>query len=342
MDQKVQPIDEQRPVYERLSLEPNEAIDGQKRIRLRPVALGNIPWGTNAPVDLYLHRGKELSLLFRQNQGLSFESYAEISQNTDRLYYDKENEVDWRSIVESNLTAILNSPLPIEGKASVAYRSASRQTQQIFENFDEESYQAANKTVEAINNLMKEPEAIESFFQLTVHDYYTYTHSVHVYIYSSMLTRAVIGDENESFLQELGVGYLLHDIGKKDINPEILNKEGDLSDEDWEVIKNHPAAGHELLKKVIGDVSKEVTEIVIQHHEKCDGTGYPNGLKDSEIGRFGKICCVADVYDALTTRRSDKDAMSKAAALTIMRDSPGHFDEQLLDRFVQLAAPFLE
>ncbi|MDP7664917.1 MAG: hypothetical protein QF451_16970 [Nitrospinota bacterium] len=73
----------------------------------------------------------------------------------------------------------------------------------------------ANTTVEAINKLMDKPGAIESFFQLTVHDYYTYTHSVHVYIYSSMLTREIIGDENEALLKELGVGFLLHDIGKK-------------------------------------------------------------------------------------------------------------------------------
>jgi HD-GYP domain-containing protein (c-di-GMP phosphodiesterase class II) len=341
LDQKVQPIDGRRTIYKKLSLEPDEAVGDQKRIRLRPVGLGNVPWGANAPVDLYQHRGKKLSLLFRENQGLSFESYAEISQSTDRLYYNKEVEVDWKSLIESNLTAILDSPMPIEGKAAVAYGSASRQTEQIFEDFDEEAVEMANTTVGAINTLMKEPEAIESFFQLTVHDYYTYTHSVHVYIYASMLTRALIGDENDAFLQDLGVGYLLHDIGKKDIDPEILNKEGELNDEEWVIIKTHPDRGHELIKEVTGNISDEVSQIVLQHHEKYDGSGYPKGLKEDGIGRYGKICCIADVYDALTTKRSYKDALSKTAALTIMRDDPGHFEEELLAKFIQLAAPFL-
>ena len=229
---------------DRLKISQGEGGKGKTRIRLRPVTLGNIPWGTDAPVDLYLNKGKELSLLFRKSQGLSSDAYEEISKVTDRLYYDKEADVNWQTLVEINLSAILDSPLSTEGKAAVAYGSAARQTQQIFEDFNEEGYATANTTVEAINKLMDEPNAMESFFQLTVHDYYTYTHSVHVYIYSSMLTRAIIGDENDALLKELGVGYLLHDIGKKDIDPAILNKKGKLDDDEWEEIKKYPDTGY--------------------------------------------------------------------------------------------------
>jgi HD-GYP domain-containing protein (c-di-GMP phosphodiesterase class II) len=314
---------------------------GKTRMRLRPVALGNIPWGTEAPVDLYLNKGKEPSLLFRKSQGLSSDAYAEISKVTDRLYHDKTAEVNWQDLVESNLSAILDSPLPTEGKAAVAYGSAARQTQHIFEEFNEEGYAAAGETVDAMNKLMNERRH-GKFLQLTVHDYYTYTHSVHVYIYSSLLTRAIIGDENDALLKELGIGFLLHDIGKKDISPAILNKKGKLDDEEWEEIKKHLDTGYNLLTQVSGSLSDEVAQIVLQHHEKIDGSGYPKGLKDSDIGRFGKICGVADVYDALTTRRSYKEAMSKMTAFTIMQDSPGHFDENLLSRFIRLAVPYLE
>ncbi|MDP6365233.1 MAG: HD domain-containing phosphohydrolase [Nitrospinota bacterium] len=200
----------------------------------------------------------------------------------------------------------------------------------------------ANTTVETINKLMDKPGAIESFFQLTVHDYYTYTHSVHVYIYSSMLTREIIGDENEALLKELGVGFLLHDIGKKGISPEILNKKGKLDDDEWEEIKKHPATGYDLLTEISGGLTEEVTQIVLQHHEKIDGSGYPKGLKEIDIGRFGRIYCIVDVYDALTTKRSYKEAMSKMTAFTITQDSPGHFDEKLLARFIRLAVPHLE
>ena len=113
-----------------------------------------------------------------------------MEQEGQSANYDKEADVNWQTLVEINLSAILDSPLSTEGKAAVAYGSAARQTQQIFEDFNEEGYATANTTVEAINKLMDEPNAMESFFQLTVHDYYTYTHSVHVYI--TLLTNIVI------------------------------------------------------------------------------------------------------------------------------------------------------
>ncbi len=326
---------------QRLKVGKGEEGSGGK-VRLRPVSLSNVPWGSSTPVDLYLHLGKELSLLFRKGQTLSPEAYAEVVDNTQKLYYDRDSRVNWQSLVDDNLSNILKTPLTTEAKAAVAYGSAARTTQKLLADFNEEGYETAQVTVDALNTLMKEPEALDSFFQLTIHDYYTYTHSVHVYIYASMLTRAVIGDENAPFLKELGVGFLLHDVGKKDIPPEVLNKKGKLDDKEWKLMKAHPAIGHDLLTKVSGGLSEEVSDIILQHHEKIDGSGYPKGLTNAMIGRFGKICAVADVYDALTTRRSYKEALSKMTAFTIMRDVKGHLDEKVLERFIRLAVAHLD
>jgi HD-GYP domain-containing protein (c-di-GMP phosphodiesterase class II) len=342
LNQKLEPIEKGKSLSQKLTLEPNGEIEGRRKVRLRPVSLANIPWGTSAPTDLYLHRGKELSLLFRQGQRLPFDSFAEFSRSTDRLYYDKEMSVDWETLVDFNLTFIIDSPLSIEGKAAVAYNSAIRQTERIFDDFNEETYQTANNLVECLNKMMQDPDAGGCLFQLTIHDYYTYTHSIHVYIYSTMLTQVFMENLSQQCLHDVGVAFLLHDIGKKDINPDILNKPGKLDDEEWIIIKKHPIVGYELLKEVGPPLSDEFTHIVLQHHEKCDGTGYPYQLKEEEIGQFGKICAIADVYDALTTRRSYKEALSKTAALTIMRDSSGHFDDQMLTKFIQMAAPFLD
>ncbi len=321
---------------ERLEIRRPGGGGGEAQIRLIPVSLANIPWGTAAPVDLYQHVGQELSLLFRRGQTLTAEAYGEIAGHTDKLYHDKEAEVNWDVFVDTNLPEILKLQLPIETKAEIAYGSITRTTQKIFEEFTEEGYKQAEISVDVLNHLVEEPKAFESFFQLTVHDYYTYTHSVHVYLYSSLLTRAVIGSENAPFLYDLGVGYLLHDIGKKDISLQILNKTGPLNDEEWAIIKKHPEVGFGLLTQASGGLSEEVTEIVLQHHEWCDGSGYPNGLKEYEVGRYSKICAIADMFDALTTNRSYQKAVSKLDALTIMKDSPGHLDEKLLTRFIQL------
>lgn len=309
---------------------------GQTLIRLRGVPLTDIPWGTSAPIDLYHQIGKELSLIFRKGQNLAPEAYVEIIKDNKRLYYDKEAQVDWQALVEQNLTSILQAPLSTETKTAIAYSSATHLTQQIFEEFTEESYEDAHVTVDALHGLMDEPGALESFFQLTINDYYTYTHSVHVFIYASLLTRAVVGFENASFLHELGMGFLLHDIGKKDIDPEILNKPGSLNDEEWAVIKSHPQIGYDVLTQASGGLSETVADIVLQHHEKIDGSGYPNGLGEYETGRYAKICTIADAFDAISTNRSYQKAVSKKDALAIMMKSKGHFDEKLLMRFIRL------
>lgn len=333
--EQAQKTEDEEKKRARLKIDSTEGGKGT-RVRLRPVPLASIPWGTPAPIDLYRQAGRELSLLFRVDQILVVEAYNEIAQNTDCLYYDKEAEIDWQTIVDNSLANILQAPLPIETKTEIAYVSTTRLTQKVFEDFTVEGYQNTRSTVEVLNRLMDEPNALDSFFQLTVHDYYTYTHSVHVYLYASLLTRALIGTENIPFLTDLGVGYLLHDIGKKYIGAEILNKTGPLDDNEWGVIKKHPQAGYDVLTQISGGLSDEVAEIVLQHHERCDGSGYPNSLKENEIGRYGKICAIADVFDALTTKRSYKDATSKLEALKIMKDSTGHFDEKMLMRFIQI------
>ncbi len=321
---------------ERLKVKSDNEGKGGITIRLLPVPLAHIPWGTQAPVDLYRQAGRELSLLFRKGQDLAVEAYSEIAKHTDCLYYDKDTHIDWQTLVDKSLSNILQAPLPIETKTEIAYGSATHITQKTFEDFTEESYQDVRDTVVVLNRLMDEPGALDSFLQLTIHDYYTYTHSVHVYLYASLLTRALIGDENSSFHSELGVGYLLHDIGKKDISPEILNKPGSLDDDEWIIIKKHSQTGFDLLTQVSGALSDEVADIVLQHHERCDGSGYPNGRKEHEIGRYGKICAIADVFDALTTKRSYKKAISKLEALSIMKNSKGHFDEKMLMRFIRI------
>ena len=325
----------------RVSQDPSET-EGKKRVRLRPIPLSEIPWGTSSPVDLYKRAEQELSLLFRSGSSLTPEAYSDVSPSSDKLYYDKDAQVNWQSLVDSNLTEILKTSLTPEAKAAIAYKSAGRTTQKIFQDFNQEAYEEASVIVDAFHGLMEEPGTMESFFQLTIHDYYTYTHSMHVFLYSSMLTREIIGEMNESIKNKIGIGYLLHDIGKKDISTEILNKKGKLDDGEWDIIKAHPQTGYHLLKEVVGDISEEVGEIVLQHHEKLDGTGYPNNLKMEEIGRFGRICAIGDVFDALTTRRSYKEALSKMTALTIMRDEKGHLDEKLLERFIRLAVNCIE
>ena len=134
-------------------------------------------------------------------------------------------------------------------------------------------------------------------------------------------------------LENLKYGTLLHDIGKIAVPDDILNKPGKLTDEEFDEIKKHPVAGYELLSSV----SKEIADIVRHHHEKIDGSGYPDGLQKNEIGILAKIVAVVDVFDALINVRPYKQAFTKEKALEIIVSNKNlHFDKDVVETFVNV------
>src|SRR3954451_523101 len=108
-------------------------------------------------------------------------------------------------------------------------------------------------------------------------------------------------DRVEQRLRKLGVGLLVHDVGKLAVPPEVLNKPARLTAEEMDVMRTHPEAGGELLRAA--DLSPLTVSVIRDHHERPDGSGYPNGLKGKAIHEFARFAAVADVYDAVTSKR---------------------------------------
>jgi putative nucleotidyltransferase with HDIG domain len=145
-------------------------------------------------------------------------------------------------------------------------------------------------------------------------DSYTHGHCERVADYGLAVGRALGLDPGQ--LTTLRLGAYLHDLGKVRIPPAILNKPGKLTDEEFGVVKMHPVWGLEMLTEV--DFPWDLKPIIRWHHEKYDGTGYPDGLKGEEIPVAAQIICIVDVYDALTTTRSYKPAVTSAEAIARM------------------------
>ena len=140
---------------------------------------------------------------------------------------------------------------------------------------------------------------------------------------------------DESSLFWFRIGALLHDVGKLIVPAELLNKSGQLTDDEWAFVRQHPIAGVEMLADVA--LPWDVTPMVRSHHERWDGHGYPDRLAAEDIPLSARILCIADVYDALTTERSYKQAFSHLEAMEIMRRESGRqFDPQLLAKFEEL------
>lgn len=183
----------------------------------------------------------------------------------------------------------------------------------IFENYYESIEFEEIKEQQLINIV----EAMVSMLEF--HDSYTKEHSLNV----ARLGR-LIGKEmglKEQLLNEIYLVGLLHDIGKTFINHQILNKKGKLTQEEYKKIQEHPSIGYDILSN-INDLSV-ISEAVLYHHERCDGKGYPEGLVEEEIPKIAKIIHVADSYDAMTSDRPYRKALSQAEAIAEVKNNLG-------------------
>ncbi|MFN3545157.1 MAG: HD-GYP domain-containing protein [Thiobacillus sp.] len=196
------------------------------------------------------------------------------------------------------------------------------------------SAESAGELVEEISaSVLRNPGALVSLARLKTADDYTYMHSVAVCALMVSLARQLGLPEAE--VREAGMAGLLHDLGKALMPMKVLNKPGKLTDEEFRVIKNHPVEGHRLLVEG-GGASEIVLDVCLHHHEKVDGTGYPERLTDEQITRFAKMGAVCDVYDAITSNRPYKAGWDPAESIRKMTEwSRGHFDERVFQAFVK-------
>jgi putative nucleotidyltransferase with HDIG domain len=184
-----------------------------------------------------------------------------------------------------------------------------------------------------IDCMLQNRDSIYNLLTLRGYDYYTYTHSVNVGVLSIGLGVAI--DLKKDDIEKLGIGAMLHDIGKSTISHEILNKQGKLDDIEYKIMKNHVIEGEKILRDH-KEIPEESFAAVLQHHEKLSGKGYPFQLSGNNIKLFGRIAAIADCYDALTTRRPYKPAFTPFYALSIVAKETGDYDPELLKVFIKM------
>lgn len=186
---------------------------------------------------------------------------------------------------------------------------------------------------EIADSVLRHPGALISIARLKTADDYTYMHSVAVCALMVALSRQLGLKDKE--MREAGLAGLLHDIGKMAVPPSILNKPGKLSDSEFMSVREHPKAGHDMLRNAKG-ISDIALDVCLHHHEKMDGTGYPGRLAGSQISLFAKMGAVCDVYDAITSNRPYKAGWCPAESLRKMAEwSKGHFDPVVFQAFVR-------
>ena len=186
-----------------------------------------------------------------------------------------------------------------------------------------------NDIVESVDN---NSDALISLCRLKTADEYTYLHSVSVCALMVSLGRQLGLDD--AACRDAGMAGLLHDLGKAAMPQDIINKPGKLTDEEFTIIKSHPVRGHEMLLES-GVDNERVLDVCRHHHERIDGTGYPDKLPADQISLIARMSAVCDVYDAITSDRPYKAGWDPAEAISRMATWQGHFDPVVLQTFVK-------
>jgi HD-GYP domain-containing protein (c-di-GMP phosphodiesterase class II) len=232
------------------------------------------------------------------------------------------------------LSGTSGTPLPVDRRMEVLRQSAMMVVDDLFQNPTPQNIDRSSKVVSSfVHVLMKEPKAYMHLAKLSSHDPYTLQHSVGAAVNSIILGRK-IGMKDEKDLHDLGLGGLLHDIGKVKVRKEIINKNGPLDELEWEEMRQHAGEGYELIK-ANPTLDERTKRAVLEHHEDRNGTGYPSRKKFDEVHQFAKIVSIADVYNALTTNRSYSTAKTPFEAFQLIREKLMHkIDEKLFEALV--------
>ncbi|MHB8770832.1 MAG: HD-GYP domain-containing protein [Syntrophales bacterium] len=239
------------------------------------------------------------------------------------------------TLKEAVKEAVHDKALPLEERVKVVYSRSVEMIDNCLEQPDRQNITATKEAIASVvDMILADRETSQYLTRITNHDFHTYTHSVNVGFLAVCLAKAILQDSDNHNMHELGAGFFLHDLGKVRIIPEIINKPGRLTGEEMAEVRKHPAMGFKILHEC-RQLTEECRTIVLQHHERDDGSGYPHQLRGQDIHIYGRICSIADVYDALTSDRPYRRRMQPFEALRLMKeDMMHHFQKDLFEKFV--------
>ena len=279
------------------------------------------------PFDLYILINNKPILYLRAGDLLTKEKHLKFETKApDSFFTPSENRRAFKDYVHSFLNS---NKLDPKEKAIMLRESSLTLIEELYESPDiasalEESKEIVNQFVDLMG---EEPTAMADLIGLSSHDFYTYTHSLDVGIYSLGLAQ-VSGYKNDELI-EMGQGALFHDIGKRQVSVDIICKDGPLNDVEWAQMKKHPQYGLVILNE--HNVTEGIKACCFEHHESTAGNGYPQQLQAHEIHHMAKIVALSDTFDALTTQRSYNKPMKPAVALDFIKTKlKGRYDEDLL------------
>ena len=288
--------------------------------------------------SVYLWQGGDFVLYTASGQKFTARHRQSLHKNGVKEVYILGSEKPlYEKYIEHNLgNILLDESMPIEIRSKVFYEASALVVQDVFDRKLPSGLRARHfdRITNVVKNSIKflaDGKSLAAVAPFISHDYKTYTHCMHVFIYSVAVFNTYDFTDTEVF--EYGLGALLHDVGKAKIPKRILNKRGPLTQAEREIIKEHPVHGVSMCAHL--PMTQNTINCILFHHETLDGSGYPAGIMGDNVPHAVRVITLADIYDALTTNRPYAEAMEPYEALSLIRnDMRENVDMTVFKRFV--------
>lgn len=305
--------------------------------RLIAIPTSSLLVNTVPRFDIFIKHENAYPLLITKNAPINKATIERIEDNgIELLYIQKQDSVLYDVYnKENNHPHEEKKDSDLSKNSTILYTSTLQLMKQLFdEKITEESIKLTKEIAEELLlQTLSDQKAFSYMLKVLSYDYNIYTHSTNVCLYSIILGRRLgLSDER---LQTLAEGSLLHNIGKLKIDKKIINKGGKLTLKELHIIRLHPVYGKSILEKN-GERDEDLLDIVSQHHEKLNGTGYPYQLDGRKINYLAQIVTVADIFDALTTNRPYRSAISSYEAFSLMHSHmQNEINMDILEEFIK-------
>jgi HD-GYP domain-containing protein (c-di-GMP phosphodiesterase class II) len=316
------------------------------RSLFHPVPLATLRPNQGAHFDLYAaiptRAGQRYVLYKAAHLDLTEKKRLELIEKGVRMLFvtDKDIHVYFDYVDRTVGEMMRSDEVSLEQKSVVLYETSSALMKSMFERPDSPALLKTNETIimHTISAVAAEKDMLRTMVSMFALDYSLYSHSVNV---ATLGTGILLNMEsvNEDRVRDVAMGFLLHDIGKCRVPSDVLRKAGLLSKWDMQQIEQHPTYGVELMQQH-EEITPLALEVILSHHEKLDGSGYPRHLPAQRLSLETRLCAIVDIFDALTSHRPYKPALDAYDAIKLMMQKMSHeIDHDILQSLVSVLGP---
>jgi HD-GYP domain-containing protein (c-di-GMP phosphodiesterase class II) len=286
--------------------------------------------------DLFIYHDKNYVAFKSKGMAWSEDDNSKLSSgNVETLFAKFNSHLEHHNFLQTKLKVVLDSKdIPLATKANMLYETADPIVSTLFTSpKNAELIAGAGRYAKSLIQYLNEKGGLPELVKLSTESLTEHSHGLQVSAYSVALAKK-LGHKTLDLLLPLGLGALLHDIGKSQIPGSILNKPTDLDDVEWQQIRLHPELGESLLQNRSA-IPPLARQIVKEHHERMNGKGYPRGIKN--IHMLARIVSIADTFNAMISMKIYGKTLTPVDALKTMMTTMKHeFDQDLLMRFIEM------